>query len=248
MTSPSGLPRLLAGFDAAGGAMTLGAHERPTGRCRPEARRADRRGRRSGLRGRGGADFPTARKLQTLADARRVSAVVVNGSETEPASRKDRTLLQRAPHLVLDGALLAAQAIGARTVIIKVGDGAAGTIASLEGAIAVRDSGKIEISMSRGPQGYVTGEESAVMAHLNGGPSLPTFTPPRPFERGYRGRPTLIHNPETLAQLALIARHGERWYREPAPGRIPGRRSSRSPVRSPTQAYTSWRSERRWSR
>ena len=148
--------------------------------------------------------------------------MVVNGSETEPASRKDRTLLQRAPHLVLDGALLAARATGARAVIIKVGDGAAGAIASLESAIAVRDSGRIEISLSRGPQGYVTGEESAVIAHLNGGPSLPTFTPPRPFERGYRGRPTLIHNPETLAQLALIARHGERWYRELGTWEDPG--------------------------
>ncbi len=143
MTAPSGLPRLLAGFDADGAAMTLGAHERTHGPL-PALRPAELIDlvARSGLRGRGGADFPTARKLQTLVDARRVSAVVVNGSETEPASRKDRTLLQRAPHLVLDGAVLAAQAIGARAVIVKVGDGAPGAIAALESAISVRDSGE----------------------------------------------------------------------------------------------------------
>jgi NADH:ubiquinone oxidoreductase subunit F (NADH-binding) len=65
-----------------------------------------------------------------------------------------------------------------------------------------------------GPEGYVAGEESAVVHHLNGGGPLPTFIPPRPFERGYRGRPTLIQNPETLAQLALVARFGSHWYRE----------------------------------
>ena len=77
---------------------------------------------RSGLRGRGGADFPTARKLRAVAERRRVGPVIVNGSETEPASAKDRLLLARLPHLVLDGAVLAAGAVGARQVIVKVGD------------------------------------------------------------------------------------------------------------------------------
>jgi NADH:ubiquinone oxidoreductase subunit F (NADH-binding) len=65
-----------------------------------------------------------------------------------------------------------------------------------------------------GPEGYVAGEESAVVHYLNDGAALPTFVPPRPFERGYRGRPTLIQNPESLAQVALIARFGPRWFRE----------------------------------
>ena len=169
---------------------------------------------RSGLRGRGGADFPTARKLRAVAERRRVGPVIVNGSETEPASAKDRLLLSRLPHLVLDGAVLAAGAVGAGQVIVKVCSDAADTVSALEGAVAVRERDPVPISVVAGPEGYVAGEESAVVHHLGGGPPLPTFVPPRPFERGYRGRPTLIQNPETLAQIALVARFGSRWYRE----------------------------------
>jgi NADH:ubiquinone oxidoreductase subunit F (NADH-binding) len=176
---------------------------------------------RSGLRGRGGADFPTARKLRAVASRRRVSAVVVNGSETEPASGKDRLLLSRMPHLVLDGALLAAGAVGAREIIVKLGERAADSLGALEGALAVR-SDPLPTRLVTAPEGYVAGEESAVIHHLNGGPELPTFVPPRPFERGYRGRPTLVQNPETLAQIALVARFGERWYRELGTAADPG--------------------------
>ena len=91
---------------------------------------------RSGLRGRGGADFPTARKLRAVAERRRVGPVIVNGSETEPASAKDRLLLARLPHLVLDGAVLAAGAVGARQVIVKVGANATDAVSALEGAVA----------------------------------------------------------------------------------------------------------------
>jgi NADH:ubiquinone oxidoreductase subunit F (NADH-binding) len=177
---------------------------------------------RSGLRGRGGGDFPTARKLRTVAEGRRVSAVVVNGSETEPASAKDRLLLSRMPHLVLDGAVLAAMTVGAPEVIVKVGESAAGSLQSLEGAISVRPNDPVPIRIVAGPEGYVAGEESAVIHYLNGGPELPTFVPPRPFERGFRRRPTLIQNPETLAQVALVARFGEHWYRELGTSADPG--------------------------
>jgi NADH:ubiquinone oxidoreductase subunit F (NADH-binding) len=169
---------------------------------------------RSGLRGRGGADFPTARKLRAVAAGKRVGAVVVNGSETEPASAKDRLLLSRLPHLVLDGAVLAAGAVGAAEVIVQVGESAVGPLQALEGAAAVRAEDPVPIQLVAAPEGYVAGEESAVVHYLNGGLSLPTLVPPRPFERGYRGRPTLIQNPETLAQIALVARFGEHWYRE----------------------------------
>ena len=140
--------------------------------------------------------------------------MIVNGSETEPASAKDRLLLSRLPHLVLDGAVLAAGAVGSRRVIVKVGENAVDAVAALEAAIAVREREPVSIEVVTGPEGYVAGEESAVVHYLNGGRELPTFVPPRPFERGYRGRPTLIQNPETLAQLALVARFGSRWYRE----------------------------------
>jgi NADH:ubiquinone oxidoreductase subunit F (NADH-binding) len=210
-----GLPRLLAGLESNGAPMTLAEHARVHGELPHRAPfELIESIERSGLRGRGGADFPTARKLRAVADARRVSAVVVNGSETEPASAKDRLLLSRLPHLVLDGAVLAAAAVGAAEVIVKVGENSAGSLQSLEGAIALRSEDPVPTRLVPAPEGYVAGEESAVIHYLNGGSELPTFVPPRPFERGYRGRPTLIQNPETLAQVALVARFGEHWYRE----------------------------------
>jgi len=209
-----GLPRLLAGLEPDGSAISLAAHTRVHGPLPQVAsHQLIEEVERSGLRGRGGADFPTARKLRAVAGRRRVGAVIVNGSETEPASAKDRLLLSRLPHLVLDGAVLAAGAVGARQVIVKVGEDAVGAITALQGAVSARDE-PVSIDVVTAPGGYVAGEESAVVHYLNGGPELPTFVPPRPFERGYRGRPTLIQNPETLAQLALVARFGSRWYRE----------------------------------
>jgi NADH:ubiquinone oxidoreductase subunit F (NADH-binding) len=215
-----GLPRLLAGLNPGGAAMTLAEHERHHGPLpRRSALELIEAVELSGLRGRGGADFPTARKLRAVATGgarrgRRTSAVIVNGSETEPASEKDRLLLSRLPHLVLDGAMLAAGAVNAQEVIIKIGENAVGSFSALEGAIAVRGDDPCPVRLVAGPEGYVAGEESAVVHYLNGGPPLPTFVPPRPFERGLRGRPTLIQNPETLAQIALVARFGGHWFRE----------------------------------
>jgi NADH:ubiquinone oxidoreductase subunit F (NADH-binding) len=214
-----GLPRVLAGLEP-GGAMSLAHHTRIHGPL-PDvpSHRLIEEVERSGLRGRGGADFPTARKLRAVAGRRRVGPVIVNGSETEPASAKDRLLLGRMPHLVLDGAVLAAGAVGASEVIVKVGSGAVasgavGLVDVLESAVSARSGDPARISVVAGPDGYVTGEESAVVHYLNSEVAKPTFVPPRPFERGVRGRPTLIQNPETLAQLALVARFGSRWYRE----------------------------------
>jgi NADH:ubiquinone oxidoreductase subunit F (NADH-binding) len=218
-----GLPRVLAGLTAGAQAMSLAEHHETHGPLPAmasseliEAVQA------SGLRGRGGADFPAARKLLAVAARKRVSAVVVNGSETEPASRKDELLLSRLPHLVLDGATLAASAVGAPEVVVRVREDAPRAIESLERAIAQRDESGPPISLHPSPGGYVSGEETAIIHHLNGGRPLPVFVPPRPFERGYRNRPTLIQNPETLAQIALVARFGPHWYRElgtdPDPG------------------------------
>jgi NADH:ubiquinone oxidoreductase subunit F (NADH-binding) len=203
--------------------MTLAAHESVHGPLpRVDPAQLIETVEHSGLRGRGGADFPTARKLRAVAGARtRERVVVINGSETEPASGKDRLLLSRLPHLVLDGAVLAADAVGAGEVIVKVSERASSSIQGLEGAIGVRND-RVPIRLVVGPNGYVAGEESAVIHYLNGGQQKPTFVPPRPFQRGYRRRPTLVQNPETVAQIALIARHGERWFRElgtvPDPG------------------------------
>jgi NADH:ubiquinone oxidoreductase subunit F (NADH-binding) len=203
--------------------MTLADHERVHGPVpRPSATELIEAIERSGLRGRGGADFPTARKLQAVAARRGRATLVVNGSETEPASGKDALLLSRLPHLVLDGAVLAARAIGAREAIVKVAERAVSSQRALEGALSVRSGDGVALRLDVGPGGYVTGEETAVVQHLNGGPSIPTFVPPRPYERGYRRRPTLVQNPETLAQIALVARYGDRWYRELGTAADPG--------------------------
>jgi NADH:ubiquinone oxidoreductase subunit F (NADH-binding) len=212
---PRALPRILHGLDATPGPMDLARHEQVHGRV-PElsGKQLIDFVERSGLRGRGGADFPAAIKLRAVASRRRMSSVVVNGSETEPASLKDHLLLARLPHLVLDGAVLAAKAVGAGDVIVKVDENAVEAVDALDRAIGERDPREMPISLAVGPDGYVTGEESAVIQFLNGHAAKPRLVPPRPFERGYRNRPTLVQNPETLAQIALVARYGPDWYRE----------------------------------
>jgi NADH:ubiquinone oxidoreductase subunit F (NADH-binding) len=169
----------------------------------------------AGLRGRGGANFPAAIKLRAVAERRR-PVVVVNGTEGEPLSAKDALLLTRAPHLVIDGAELAAAAVGAREVLLAA---PAATHRALTEALAERRS---PVTLAASASGYVAGEETAVIAHLEGKPPLPRVTPPRPAERGLRKRPTLVQNVETLAHLALIARHGADWFRAAGTDERPG--------------------------
>lgn len=213
-SGPDGLPRLLAGLGSSTGTMTLAEHEALHGPLPPiSGRELLEMVDHSGLRGRGGADFPTATKLRSVA-GRRGATLVVNGSETEPASAKDRLLLARLPHLVLDGAELAARAIGARRAIVKVGDRSPRVLAALEAAAGVRGEDRVSFEIVSGPEGYVTGDETAVLHYLERGVAKPTLVPPRPDQRGLRGRPTLVQNAETLAHLALIARFGSDWFRE----------------------------------
>jgi NADH:ubiquinone oxidoreductase subunit F (NADH-binding) len=218
---PVGLPRLLSGIPEQG-AMSLAEHldlhgPPPLARNRRERRDAAaliERVERAGLRGRGGAGFPTAVKMRAVAGQRGRPLVVINGAEGEPASLKDRTLLQALPHLALDGAVLAAQAVGADEVILCVHESIA--LEGPEQALAERRAlgdGEPRIRLATVPDRYVAGQESALVNHLNGGPALPTFTPPMPFQQGVGRRPTLINNAETLAHLALIARHGSQWFR-----------------------------------
>jgi NADH:ubiquinone oxidoreductase subunit F (NADH-binding) len=218
-----GLPRLLEGVGAQG-AMTLSTHLEIHGEL-PTAHRRDRRGaealvdqiEQAGLGGRGGGGFPMARKMRTVAGGRGKPIVVVNATEGEPASLKDRTLLETLPHLVLDGAALAARAIGADEAILCVCESAGVGLERSAQAIGERERlpGRWpRIVLNAAPQGYVAGQESALVSHLNGGLAKPTFSPPMPFERGVRRRPTLVNNAETLAHVALIARHGARWFRE----------------------------------
>jgi NADH:ubiquinone oxidoreductase subunit F (NADH-binding) len=223
------LPRLLAGVHA-DGPMSLARHLSVHGPLPPVRGGRGRRARehaeeligeveRAGLLGRGGAAFPTATKMRAVATRRGRAVVVANGSEGEPASAKDRTLLELAPHLVLDGAIAAAEAVGAGEAIICVCDSDGVGAPSVTRAIAERAEHAPagpgpELTVRAVPAHYVAGQESALANFLGGGPSKPTFTPPRPFEQGVKGRPTLVDNVETLAHLALIARNGAPWFRQ----------------------------------
>jgi NADH:ubiquinone oxidoreductase subunit F (NADH-binding) len=171
---------------------------------------------RSGLTGRGGAGFPTGRKLRSVAAGGGPTVVVANGAEGEPASRKDRVLLTRAPHLVLDGITLAAFAVGATRAFLAVHDELR-LVADLEAAIAARNVAGIDpvpVEVVGIEPRYTASEQTSIVQYLNGGPALPTFAPPRTHERGVAGRPTAVSNVETLAHLALIARYGDRWFRQ----------------------------------
>ncbi len=179
---------------------------------------------RSGLRGRGGAAFPTATKLRSVA-AGRHSVVVANGTEGEPASGKDKALLVGSPHLVLDGASVAAETVGASEAIICIDRAATTALASLYAALAERrhtHPDRVELRVEATPSQFVSGEESALVHWLGGGDAKPTFVPPRPYQRGVRGRPTLVNNVETFAHLALIARFGAEWYRSLGTADDPG--------------------------
>ncbi len=223
---PAGLPRLLpAGFAA--GPASLAEHIRRYGL--PPSSRLDRPGHealiseveRSGLTGRGGAAFPTARKLAAVA-AQAAPVVVANGTEGEPASAKDKVLLARSPHLVLDGAVLAAALVGARQVVIVVHHSVREI---LDEAVAERRRTRLDrvrIRIVTSADRFVGGEASAVVHWIESGVPTPTRTPPRLSERGLGGKPTLVQNVETLAHLALIARYGASWFRAFGTAREPG--------------------------
>jgi NADH:ubiquinone oxidoreductase subunit F (NADH-binding) len=180
----------------------------------------------SGLLGRGGAAFPLAVKVRTVRDngRRRGGAIVVaNGEEGEPASIKDRWLLRHRPHLVLDGLRLAARVVEATHTHVYVSDRRAAE--SVETALADVDAAVLNglaISVVTVEPTYVAGEETAAVRVLNGGPAKPTDKPPRPFEEGVAGLPTLVSNVETLASLPFLHRYGAQAFRQYGTSTSPG--------------------------
>lgn len=160
-----------------------------------------------GVVGAGGAGFPTDRKLASLIGSR-VSHVIVNAAEGETASGKDGVLLGHVPHLVLDGAVIAARALGAPRVVIRISADRADLAGSLPRAVAARgDAVPIEVSV--GPASFVAGEASAVIRSIAGGPALPDDLgrpPALPGRLGRRRSRVLLSNAETFARIALAAR------------------------------------------
>ncbi len=161
--------------------------------------------------------------MRAVVAARGRPLVLVNAVEAEPASEKDRVLLECLPHLVLDGAVAAADAIGADEVIVATRDSLGDAADCVEQAIderartrpadLARDGAATPTSRARRRRSPPT---------FRAARCEPTFTPPRPSERGVDRRPTLVNNAETMAHLALIARHGAQWFRELGTDRQPG--------------------------
>jgi NADH:ubiquinone oxidoreductase subunit F (NADH-binding) len=218
----TGTSRLTVGWQEAGRAATLRQHTATYGPMPPAAARRQRHDlldqvAAAGLTGRGGAGFPTGTKMRAVASKRGPAVVVANGMESEPASEKDQALLARAPHLVLDGITLAAEAVGAAEAHLCLARTRDWLIDIVLAAISERQQAgldRVQIAVHDLPHHYVSSEETSLVHWLNGGAAKPTNTPPRPFERGVGKRPTLVDNVETLAHVALIARYGANWFRQ----------------------------------
>ena len=189
----------------------------------------------SGLRGRGGAGFPAGRKWQTVA-ANRAAAVpatvIVNAAEGEPGTFKDRTILRRNPYLVLEGAIIAARAVGADLVVVAMKRSFGGEVDRMRAAI---DEGEdagwtegLQVEVFEGPDEYLYGEESALLETIDGRWPFPRIVPT--FRRGLQtaaavdepAPPALVNNTETLANVARIVARGPAWFRTVGTEQSPG--------------------------
>jgi|HubBroStandDraft_6_1064221.scaffolds.fasta_scaffold67127_3 NADH:ubiquinone oxidoreductase subunit F (NADH-binding) len=215
---------LLAGPPGAHGMESLDEHQRRLGMLPPGRPGLIDSIERSNLRGKGGAGFPVATKWRSVAAQNaRTPVVLANGGEGEPLSRKDRMLMEQRPHLVIDGAILAAGAVGSDDIVLYVGADHTGAIQAMHRAVTERSATeRARIRLVSAPVRYVSGEETAAVHFINAGVALPTSIPPRPYERGIDGRPTLVQNVETLAHVAMIARFGDEWFRSLGVGNASG--------------------------
>ncbi len=166
----------------------------------------------SGLRGLGGAGFPSGRKWGFVRSYEGPRYLAVNGDEGEPGTFKDRYYLERVPHLFLEGMLIAAWAVEAETAFIYMRDEYPAVLEILAREIAaLEEAGIVEpgfIDLRRGAGAYICGEESAMIESIEGKRGLPRHRPPFVAEVGVFGRPTLVHNIETLHWVARVCREG----------------------------------------
>ncbi|MHB8612428.1 MAG: NADH-ubiquinone oxidoreductase-F iron-sulfur binding region domain-containing protein [Candidatus Dormibacteraceae bacterium] len=201
--------RLLAGPDPSLGPERFAAHKARLGPPPKGGGHLINLLESTGLTGRGGAAFPVGRKWRTVAASRGSAVVIVNGAEGEPHSKKDRHLMTSRPHLILDGALLAAASVRANQVVLYIGEGHHAALRCMSDAVAERAPGERRlIRIVTAPARYVAGDSSATVHLVDAGIAMPTTTPPPPRERGVGGAATLVQNVETLAHVALIARTG----------------------------------------
>jgi NADH-quinone oxidoreductase subunit F len=189
---------------------------------------------RSGLRGRGGAGFPTGRKWSFLPNNGRPRYMVCNCDEAEPGTFKDHMLLEEAPHLVLEGILIGTYAIGSKRAFIYIrGEFERGYRIFTEALAQARDAGfvgqrlfatdvGIEVTVHRGAGAYICGEETALLNSLEGRRGEPRLKPPFPAVKGLYGEPTVVNNVETLATLPFLLKNGAEWFAKVGPEKSPG--------------------------
>ena len=173
------------------------------------------------LRGRGGAAFPFATKLRAAAEGRRRAAVVINASEGEPASAKDSALALTRPHLVLDGAVVTSHALGARDLHVILPGERPDVAARVRAALAERDDG-LRVHEHVAGNRFVAGQARAVLELMAGRPGYPVTAWQPEAVHGHRGRPTLLSNAETWAQVGRLLHEGESGYRRHGTSREPG--------------------------
>ena len=180
----------------------------------------------SGLRGRGGAGFPTGQKWAFTAETyEQPHYVVLNGGEDEPGSKKDRLLMENLPHLVIEGVILASYAASASKAFLYINSAyqqatksMADALVEAKGAgywgerILERDF-NLEILFTPAPPNYVAGEDTAALEVIEKKQPLPRQKPPYPATVGLFGKPTVVNNVETLANVPPIVARGAKWYR-----------------------------------
>jgi NADH-quinone oxidoreductase subunit F len=189
----------------------------------------------AGLRGRGGAGFPTGKKWQFTRDApEQPRYLVLNGGEDEPGSKKDRVLLENLPHLVIEGTIIAAYAISAPKAYLYINAQYDAALKSINAALAEATSAgywgenilgsgfSLDFEVIPAPHNYVAGEDTAVLEVIEGKKAWPRQKPPFPVTVGLLGKPTSVNNVETLANVAPIILKGSDWYRKFGTAESPG--------------------------
>ena len=175
----------------------------------------------SGLRGRGGASFPTGKKWRFLPRDDRPVYLICNADEGEPGTFKDRQIMERDPHLLVEGIAIAARALRSKRAFIYIRGEYARAAGILENAVGEAAGAGLldglEITIHRGAGSYICGEETALISSLEGGRGDPRPRPPYPAERGLYGCPTIVNNVETLAALPFIIGEGPEAFRRVSP-------------------------------
>jgi NADH:ubiquinone oxidoreductase subunit F (NADH-binding) len=189
----------------------------------------------AGLRGHGGAGFPVGKKWALTRECgEQTRYLVLNGGEDEPGSKKDRVLLENLPHLVLEGVIIAAYAIGASKAFLYINARYEAATKIVADALAeAKRAGywgqnilgsefSLDIEITPAPHNYVAGEDTAALEVIEGKKPLPRQKPPFPVTAGLFGKPTAVNNVETLANIGPIVLNGPEWYRKFGTPESPG--------------------------